>query len=116
MDEPNKKKTEGTTGIVEGLYQEYLNSKIKSAELNGTSKQSAESKLVPGSIIYAVFTTPQNAIPGSAVCAFRMDDIIESFEGRTADSFICIQLKTHPYYVVKAKNVNKISTSVISIR
>lgn len=35
----------------------------------------------PNSLIYAVFTTPQNAIPGSAVCAFRIDDIIETFEG-----------------------------------
>lgn len=81
-------KTEGTTGIMEGLYQEYLNSKSKSAEFNSTSKQSTEPKLVPGSIIYAVFTTPQNAIPGSAVCAFKMDDIIESFEGRKSNSFI----------------------------
>lgn len=33
-------------------------------------------------IIYAVFTTPENSIPGSAVCAFRMDDIMDAFEGR----------------------------------
>lgn len=33
------------------------------------------------SVIYAVFTTPQNAIPGSAVCMFKIDDIIETFEG-----------------------------------
>lgn len=32
-------------------------------------------------IIYAVFTTPQNAIGGSAVCAFAMRDIIDAFEG-----------------------------------
>lgn len=36
----------------------------------------------PSSLIYAVFTTPQNAIPGSAVCAFQVDDIIETFEGK----------------------------------
>lgn len=73
---------EGTTAIMEGLYQEYLNGQSKAADHNGTSKESADAKLVPGSIIYAVFTTPQNAIPGSSVCAFRMDDIIESFEGK----------------------------------
>lgn len=66
---------------MEGLYQEYLNAKSKIVDTNGTSK-ATEPKLVPGSIIYAVFTTPQNAIPGSAVCAFQMDDIIESFEGK----------------------------------
>ncbi|CAH2050465.1 unnamed protein product, partial [Iphiclides podalirius] len=32
-------------------------------------------------IIYAVFTTPQNAIGGSAVCAFAMRDILEAFDG-----------------------------------
>ncbi|XP_063395309.1 semaphorin-1A-like [Cydia fagiglandana] len=32
-------------------------------------------------IIYAVFTTPQNAIGGSAVCAFAMRDILDAFEG-----------------------------------
>ncbi|CAG9796562.1 unnamed protein product [Diatraea saccharalis] len=32
-------------------------------------------------IVYAVFTTPQNAIGGSAVCAFAMRDIIDAFEG-----------------------------------
>ncbi|CAL4068346.1 unnamed protein product [Meganyctiphanes norvegica] len=32
-------------------------------------------------IIYAVFTTPFNSLPGSAVCAFSMQDILESFEG-----------------------------------
>lgn len=67
---------------MEGLYQEYLNAKSKVVDYNSTSKDSTEPKLVPASIIYAVFTTPQNAIPGSSVCAFRMDDIIESFEGK----------------------------------
>ncbi|KAL0851129.1 hypothetical protein ABMA28_006995 [Loxostege sticticalis] len=33
-------------------------------------------------IVYAVFTTPQNAIGGSAVCAFAMRDIIDAFEGQ----------------------------------
>ncbi|KAK2157808.1 hypothetical protein LSH36_184g07027 [Paralvinella palmiformis] len=33
-------------------------------------------------MIYAVFTTPRNSISGSAVCAFRMKDIIETFEGQ----------------------------------
>lgn len=32
-------------------------------------------------IIYAVFTTPPNSIPGSAVCAFSMRSILDTFEG-----------------------------------
>lgn len=32
-------------------------------------------------LIYAVFTTPSNSIPGSAVCAFSMRDILDTFEG-----------------------------------
>ncbi|XP_069983919.1 semaphorin-1A isoform X7 [Penaeus vannamei] len=32
-------------------------------------------------IIYAVFTTPPNSIPGSAVCAFSMRAILDTFEG-----------------------------------
>ncbi|CAL4240749.1 unnamed protein product, partial [Meganyctiphanes norvegica] len=32
-------------------------------------------------IIYAVFTTPLNSLPGSAICAFSMKDVLETFEG-----------------------------------
>ncbi|XP_059610315.1 semaphorin-1A [Phlebotomus argentipes] len=32
-------------------------------------------------VMYGVFTTPPNAIEGSAVCSFRMSDILEAFEG-----------------------------------
>lgn len=32
-------------------------------------------------IIYGTLTTPINAIGGSAVCAYRMIDILEAFEG-----------------------------------
>lgn len=32
-------------------------------------------------LIYAVFTTPSNSIPGSAVCAFSMRSILDAFEG-----------------------------------
>ncbi|XP_033253389.1 semaphorin-1A-like [Drosophila miranda] len=33
------------------------------------------------SLVYAVFTTSVNAIPGSAVCAFNVDDILAAFDG-----------------------------------
>ncbi|XP_053662420.1 semaphorin-1A [Anopheles marshallii] len=32
-------------------------------------------------IIYGIMTTPENAIGGSAVCAFSVEDIMEAFEG-----------------------------------
>ncbi|KAH8401249.1 hypothetical protein KR009_004021 [Drosophila setifemur] len=32
-------------------------------------------------LVYAVFTTSANAIPGSAVCAFNVDEILAAFEG-----------------------------------
>ncbi|CAL4176126.1 unnamed protein product [Meganyctiphanes norvegica] len=32
-------------------------------------------------LLYAVFTTPQNSIPGSAICAFSMRHILDAFEG-----------------------------------
>lgn len=35
----------------------------------------------PNALVYAVFNTPVNAIPGSAVCAFRLDDILAAFDG-----------------------------------
>lgn len=81
----NIHKTEGTTGIIDGLYQAAINQKQKiqnyhtQSRTDDTNKQSADLK--PTSLLYAVFTTPQNAIPGSAVCAFQIDDIIDTFEG-----------------------------------
>lgn len=32
-------------------------------------------------LIYGVFTTPPNSISGSAVCAFSLQDIMDTFEG-----------------------------------
>lgn len=32
-------------------------------------------------VIYAVFTTPRNAIGGSAICSFTIDSILDSFDG-----------------------------------
>jgi semaphorin 6 len=49
---------QSTTGIVKGIY-------------GGHNAQ----------LIYGVFTTPSNSISGSAVCAFRMEDIYKAFDG-----------------------------------
>lgn len=32
-------------------------------------------------LVYAVFTTPSNSITGSAVCAFSLQDVSDTFEG-----------------------------------
>lgn len=75
---------EGTTSIIDGLYQAAVNQKRQLRNYHTTSRTDGTNKnpeMRPSSLIYAVFTTPQNAIPGSAVCAFQVDDIIETFEG-----------------------------------
>lgn len=33
-------------------------------------------------VVYGVFTTGTNSITGSAVCAFKMRDILDVFDGR----------------------------------
>jgi len=60
--------------------------------------EESASEIVSGSyggqdsrLVYAVFTTPENSIAGSAVCAFRLRDLLDTFEGafkeqKTADS------------------------------
>ena len=32
-------------------------------------------------IVYAVFTTPANSVAGNAICAFRLRDLLDTFEG-----------------------------------
>ena len=32
-------------------------------------------------LIYALFTTPINSIPGSAICVFSMRSVMDAFEG-----------------------------------
>jgi len=50
--------TEATSEVVEGDY-------------GGQSSR----------LVYAVFTTPRNSIGGNAICAFRMRDLLDTFEG-----------------------------------
>lgn len=51
--------SESTTNVVKGVY-------------NGRNNQ----------LVYGVFTTPTNSLGGSAVCAFRMEDIYRAFDGQ----------------------------------
>ena len=32
-------------------------------------------------LVYAVFTTPKNSISANAICAFRLRDLLDTFEG-----------------------------------
>ncbi|XP_018331529.1 semaphorin-1A [Agrilus planipennis] len=66
---------------VPGEYPFYFD-EIQSASdvVSGKYGKSSES-----SIIYGVFTTPSNAIGGSAICAYNMRDIMAAFEGSFKD-------------------------------
>lgn len=66
---------------IPGDYPFYFN------ELKATSQIVMQPGLGPDNlqqrgVIYAVFQTPENSIPGSAVCAFDFDDIEAAFNGR----------------------------------
>lgn len=59
---------------IPGDYPFYFNELKATSQIITTDQRS--------SIIYAVFQTPENSIPGSAVCAFDFDDIEAAFNGR----------------------------------
>ncbi|XP_055922508.1 semaphorin-1A isoform X2 [Eupeodes corollae] len=82
---------------VPGEYPFYFN------EIQATSGIIEASEGTNGiALIYAVFTTPTNAIPGSAICAFSLDDILAAFEGRfksqkdSTSNWLPIQLENVP--------------------
>ena len=50
-------------------------------EIQGTSSTIIDTK-DGDKLIYGVFTTPENSMAGSAVCAFRLSDIHKSFNGQ----------------------------------
>ncbi|XP_061448071.1 semaphorin-6A-like [Rhineura floridana] len=45
-------------------------------------------------IVLTTFTTPKNSIPGSAICAFRMDDIDKAFAGRFKEQKSAVSIWT----------------------
>ncbi|XP_071446047.1 semaphorin-1A-like isoform X4 [Hetaerina americana] len=61
---------------VPGDYPFYFNEIQSTSEIIEGNYGDRKAKL-----IYGVFTTPINSISGSAVCAFTMEDILDSFEG-----------------------------------
>ncbi|XP_055903183.1 semaphorin-1A isoform X3 [Eupeodes corollae] len=61
---------------IPGDYPFYFNEIQSASNLVEGSYGHSNSKL-----IYGVFNTPINSIPGSAVCAFNLQDIADTFEG-----------------------------------
>ncbi|KAG8223012.1 hypothetical protein J437_LFUL000720 [Ladona fulva] len=61
---------------VPGDYPFYFNEIQSTSEIIEGQYGDRKAKL-----IYGVFTTPINSISGSAVCAFTMQDILDTFEG-----------------------------------
>lgn len=62
---------------VPGEYPFYFDEIQSTSEIiNGTYGDSGTKN-----IIYGTLTTPNNAIGGSAICVYSMDDILRSFEG-----------------------------------
>jgi hypothetical protein len=57
-------------------------------------------------LIYAVFTTPPNSISGSAVCAFALQDITDTFEGNFKEQ---AQLNSNWLPVQSAKVIAEIA-------
>jgi semaphorin 6 len=74
--------TESTTELIEGTYGS-----------------------VTAQLIYGVFTTPPNSISGSAVCAFALQDITDTFEGNFKEQ---AQLNSNWLPVQSAKVVAEI--------
>ncbi|RZB39945.1 semaphorin-1a [Asbolus verrucosus] len=62
---------------IPGEYPFYFDEIQSTSELVEGKYNSEENNR----IIYGVLTTPINAIGGSAICAYRMDDILRVFEG-----------------------------------
>lgn len=67
---------------IPGEYPFYFN-EIQASTQIVRSSASGDSQMPSGNqdLLYAVFTTPTNSIGGSAVCAFRMSDVLAAFDG-----------------------------------
>jgi len=81
---PNKFKNRWTTYLksrlncsIPGDYPFYFNHlQSVSSIIEGSYKNGEKTK-----IVYGVFTTPENAIGGNAICAFQISDVLDTFEG-----------------------------------
>ena len=53
------------------IFSESVSSIIEGSYKNGEKTK----------IVYGLFTTPENAIGGNAICAFQISDVLDTFEG-----------------------------------
>lgn len=80
---PNKFRNRWTTYLksrlncsIPGDYPFYFNHLQSVSSIVEGSYMGEKTK-----IIYGVFTTPENAIGGNAICAFQIRDVLDTFEG-----------------------------------
>nr|XP_006814001.1 PREDICTED: semaphorin-6A-like [Saccoglossus kowalevskii] len=80
-----KKDKGGSNHVLENIWTTFLKARIICAfpgkfpfdfnNIQDTFKISYEENGKTTTIFYAVFTTPENAIPGSAICAYNLTDV-----------------------------------------
>jgi len=67
---------------IPGEFPFYLDEIQSTSEFGQGNYMSTHESSNRTKIFYAVFSTPQNSIPGSAVCAFTYADIVNVFRGK----------------------------------
>lgn len=68
---------QASTGVISSATSVNSNFNVG----NGEPSAASNTNNPANDLFYAVFTTPPNSIGGSAVCAFRMSDVLAAFEG-----------------------------------
>lgn len=72
---------EATSQIIKGIYSKLIQTNSNDNDNDNGTDDRRPYKTKNNSIIYGVFTTSQNAIAGSAICAYTIDSIMDAFEG-----------------------------------
>ena len=76
---------QGVSKLVRGRYgvgHDNPDNEIASRSKHRTSGKYGKDESGVDYVLYATFTTPTNSIGGSAVCAFRLRDIADAFNGK----------------------------------
>ncbi|XP_069137848.1 semaphorin-1A-like isoform X1 [Argopecten irradians] len=67
---------------IPGEFPFYFNEIQSTSDFFQGNYRSTELSKDRQQMFYAIFTTPENSIRGSAVCAFRYEDIVQVFKGK----------------------------------